>query len=86
MSNVKVRLDEFQNLTLNGIFTGGTKQGRYGPSVNNEIVVLYDASSKNLFTGMKDMQTASFSIDNGPFEDYYYIASDERGFIFQTNP
>lgn len=86
MSNVKVKTREYPDHEMDCVFTGTMKEGKNGPAVNNQLVILLSDASKSLFNGMKYEQVISFSLNNGSFEDYYYLARDDRGFIFQSNP
>ncbi|ALB54851.1 hypothetical protein ACOJBQ_001586 [Cronobacter muytjensii] len=83
---VEVHTREYPDLKMQAEFTPGIKPGRNGPSVNNQLKVLKSEVSIRLFSQLNDKRCIGFSLDGAGYVDYYYLAADKVGFIFQSNP
>ncbi len=83
---INVSVVKYPEHVMAAIFTPGVVQGRLGPHVNDQIKVLFGEISEKLFTGLQFKQHITFKMQDNQIKDFYYIANDEQGFIFQTAP
>lgn len=86
VEKVKACVREFPDQEMDGILTLGVKQGQYGVSVNNQLKILHCDVSKKLFTKLNYMIVINFKVNDGSWNDFYFLGADEQGFIFQSNP
>ncbi|MFL6614125.1 MAG: hypothetical protein ACJ8LD_10490 [Pantoea agglomerans] len=83
---VEVHTREYPDLKMQAEFSPGIKQGKNGPSVNNQLKVLKTEVTTRLFSKLGDKRCIGFSLNDAEYVDYYYLAADGIGFIFQSNP
>ncbi|MEP8942139.1 hypothetical protein [Enterobacter ludwigii] len=76
----------FPEQKMDGVLTAGFKATRHTPVGNDQLVILHSQLSKSFFDDKAYMQVFDFSLDGADFIDFYLLASDDKGYIFQSNP
>ena len=54
--------------------------------INDQLKVFHCNEASKVFNGLNFDEQVRFSINRAEFENYYYQAKDDAGFIFQSNP
>jgi len=84
--NVVAFVRGFPEHKMDGLLTTGLRSTRHTPVGNDQLVILHSQLSKSFFSDKAYMQVFDFSLDGADFTDFYLLASDEQGYIFQSNP